>query len=131
MVSWRNGSLISGAWGLVVVIVCAGGFQGVDAHETHRHKATVYADKYIGLKTASGQCYDPHAKTAAHPFLPLGSVVQVTNELNGKTIIVAINDRCVQVLDLSKSAAKELGISGTAPVSVKVIEKPQRLAHRP
>nr|WP_245256539.1 septal ring lytic transglycosylase RlpA family protein [Bartonella tamiae] len=64
-------------------------------------------------KTASGEMMNPSAMTAAHKTLPLGSKIRVTNQRNGKTIIVRINDRGPfirgRVLDLSKGAASQLG----------------------
>ncbi|MBY0549413.1 MAG: septal ring lytic transglycosylase RlpA family protein [Candidatus Obscuribacterales bacterium] len=94
------------------------------ADEVHHKRATVYSDRYIGKRTASGQVYNPHAKTAAHPSLPFGSEVEVTNKLNGKSLTLHINDRCKCSIDLSRCAAKALGISSTAPVAVKVLSKP-------
>jgi rare lipoprotein A len=89
--------------------------------------AAVYNDRLNGHKTASGKRYDKTALTAAHPTLPFGSKVKVTNEKNGKSVVVTINDRGPtqpeRVLDLSQAAAKKLGISpkGMAPVNVEVV----------
>ena len=62
-------------------------------------------DGYHGQRTASGQRFNAHAMTAAHPSLPLGSKVLVKNRDNGKTVLVTINDRGPyaggRVLDLS------------------------------
>jgi rare lipoprotein A len=68
--------------------------------------------------------------TAAHPSLPLGSKVLVTNLKNGKSVQVRINDRGPHVdgriIDLSYAAAKQLGAvpSGTIPVRLQVISTP-------
>ena len=65
---------------------------------------------------------NPHAMTAAHKSLPLGSVVKVVNQRTGKTIRVTINDRGPyirgRIIDLSKAAAQQLGIvaAGTGKV---------------
>ena len=89
--------------------------------------AAVYNDRLNGHKTASGKRYDKTALTAAHPTLPFGSKVKVTNEKNGKSVVVTINDRgptqADRVLDLSQAAAKKLGIGpkGMAPVNVEVV----------
>jgi rare lipoprotein A len=70
--------------------------------------------------------------TAAHKTLPLGTVVKVTNQDNGKTVEVRINDRGPyvkgRIIDLSKSAASAIGIkeSGTAPVKLDVVRWPQK-----
>lgn len=64
-------------------------------------------------KTASGERMNPAAMTAAHRSLPFGSKIRVTNQRNGKSVVVRINDRGPfikgRVIDLSKAAAQELG----------------------
>ncbi|MFK4825066.1 septal ring lytic transglycosylase RlpA family protein [Paenochrobactrum sp. BZR 588] len=64
-------------------------------------------------KTASGERMNPAGMTAAHRTLPLGTKVKVTNQANGKSLIVRINDRGPfikgRVLDLSKGAASRMG----------------------
>lgn len=63
--------------------------------------------------TASGERMNPAAMTAAHRTLPFGSQVRVTNQRNGRSVIVRINDRGPfikgRVIDLSKAAARKLG----------------------
>ncbi len=67
------------------------------------------------------------AMTAAHKTLPLGTKVRVTNLANGKKVIVRINDRGPfhkgRIIDLSKKAAKRLGIisSGYGKVHIKTV----------
>src|SRR5690606_4839443 len=64
-------------------------------------------------KTASGERMNPAAMTAAHRSLPFGSKLRVTNQKNGKSVVVRINDRGPfikgRVIDLSKAAANQLG----------------------
>ncbi len=64
-------------------------------------------------KTASGERMNPKAMTAAHRSLPFGTRLKVTNQRNGKSVVVRINDRGPfikgRVLDLSKAAASQLG----------------------
>jgi rare lipoprotein A len=73
-------------------------------------------------KTASGERMNPAAMTAAHRSLPFGSKIKVTNQRNGKSVIVRVNDRGPfikgRVLDLSKAAAQKLGFinSGHTPI---------------
>lgn len=73
-------------------------------------------------QTASGEQMNPAALTAAHRTLPFGTKLKVTNNKNGKSVIVRINDRGPfikgRVIDLSKGAAKKLGIisSGVADI---------------
>ena len=83
--------------------------------------ASVYA--YEGGKTASGERANPGALTAAHRSLPFGSTVRVTNKKNGRSVRVRINDRGPfkrgRVIDVTPAAAKELGFSGLAAVSLE------------
>jgi len=73
-------------------------------------------------KTASGERMNPAAMTAAHRSLPFGTKLMVTNQRNGKSVTVRINDRGPfikgRVIDLSKAAARELGFvsSGHTPI---------------
>ncbi len=55
--------------------------------------AVWYGPGFHGKKTASGEVYDMHALTAAHPSLPFGTRVRVTNLKNGRSVVVRINDR--------------------------------------
>ncbi len=88
-------------------------------------KASYQGDATAGLPTASGEPYNPDDLTAASKTLPIGSKVQVTNPTTGKSVTVRINDRGPHIrgrnLDLSKSAAEQLGITekGVARVKVK------------
>ena len=86
-------------------------------------KATYYADSFVGHRTASGDTYSHHKLTAAYNKLPLGTWVKVTDTKTGKFVRVLINDRCglQGVIDLSKSAAKALGIlkRGVAYVTIE------------
>jgi len=89
--------------------------------------ASYYHDGLHGNRTASGQIYDKGKMSAAHKTLPLGSRVRVTDTRTGKSIVVRVNDRGPfvkgRIIDLSRRAAKELGIirRGIAPVKVEVL----------
>lgn len=89
-----------------------------------RGLASWYGRKFHGRKTASGETYNMHAKSAAHKTLPLGTWVRVRNLDNQKTLDVRINDRGPfvkgRIIDLSHQAAKILGVvgPGTAPVEI-------------
>jgi len=75
--------------------------------------ATVYAARFAGRRTASGEVYDPARLTAAHPFAPFGSRVHVTCRATGKAVVVRINDRCGAqriAIDLSAAAARQIGM---------------------
>ena len=90
--------------------------------------ATYYAKKYTGKRTASGSRYCPKKLTAAHPSLPLGTKVKVTNLANKKDVHVTVNDRCrkrsVPFIDLSRAAAEKLGFvrKGTANVLIQPLD---------
>jgi rare lipoprotein A len=85
--------------------------------------ASVYAYK-SGI-TANGEHVSPQALTAAHRTLPFGSHVRVTNQRNGRSIVVRINDRGPfvrgRVIDLTPAGAQALGFSGLAPVTLEVL----------
>jgi len=76
-----------------------------------------------GTETASGQRLNPAAFTAAHRTLRLGSKVRVTNQKNGRSIWVTINDRGPfvrgRIIDLTPAGARALGFSGLAHVTVE------------
>jgi rare lipoprotein A len=89
--------------------------------------ASWYGGKFHGRTTASGEPYDMHAMTAAHPSLPFGTKVRVTNLENGRSVVLRINDRGPfakrRIIDVSRHAAKHLGFlgAGLARVRVQVI----------
>ena len=80
-------------------------------YKTQAH-ASYYADKFNGRRTTSGRRFDNNKYTAAHKKLPFGTKVKVTNEANGKSVIVEITDRGPFVksreIDLSKRAFKDI-----------------------
>jgi peptidoglycan lytic transglycosylase len=79
--------------------------------------------------TASGEKFNTHALTAAHPTLPFGTRLRVTNVTNGRSVVVRINDRGPfipgRVVDLSESAAESLGMveRGIVKVKLDVVQK--------
>lgn len=85
-------------------------------------KASWYA---LTSKTASGERMNPEAMTAAHRSLPFGSKVLVTNQRNGRSVVVRINDRGPfvrgRVIDLSRAAAQRLGFirAGHTPICLE------------
>jgi rare lipoprotein A len=90
--------------------------------------ASWYGPQFNGKRTSSGETYDMYAMTAAHRTLPLPTYAEVTNLLNGRRVVVKINDRGPfkdnRLIDLSFAAAAKLGITedGTGIVEVKAIE---------
>ena len=91
-------------------------------------RASYYSSLLHGRPTASGERYDETAMTAAHPYLPFGTQLCVTNMRNGSSTAVRVNDRGPfvegRITDLSLAAAKELGMlrKGVAPVKVASCE---------
>ncbi len=89
--------------------------------------ASFYASKFHGRKTSNGEIYNENLMTAAHKRLPIPSYVLVTNINNGRQVVVRINDRgpftSDRKIDLSKAAARELGMlsKGTAQVKMEVV----------
>ena len=89
--------------------------------------ASWYGKKFHGRKTSNGETYDMYAMTAAHKTLPMNVHLRVTNLNNGRSTVVRVNDRGPfvksRIIDLSYSAAKELGVvgPGTAPVRIEAL----------
>jgi rare lipoprotein A len=84
--------------------------------------ASVYSE---GGRTANGERISTGALTAAHRSLPFGTKVRVTNQSNGRSVVVRINDRGPfvkgRIIDLTPAGAHELGFSGLAHVTVDVV----------
>jgi rare lipoprotein A len=87
-----------------------------------RGNASWYGSAHHGRRTASGDVFDSESMTAAHKTLPFGAAVRVTNQRNGRSAVVRINDRGPfvrgRIIDLSSAAARAIGISGVARVSL-------------
>lgn len=85
-------------------------------------KASWYGDQFHGKKTASGEKYDMNEYTAAHKTLPFGTKVKITNQRNGKSVVVEINDRGPYVksrqFDLSKAAFETIGNPDRGVISI-------------
>ncbi|MBD3392374.1 MAG: septal ring lytic transglycosylase RlpA family protein [Chitinivibrionales bacterium] len=96
------------------------------ARGSHRTSgvASYYGPGFHGKKTANGERFNMYRMTAAHKTLPFGTRVRVTNLDNGKSVIVRINDRGPykkgRIIDLSKGAAKKIGMIGTGTARVRL-----------
>jgi rare lipoprotein A len=92
-----------------------------------RGQASWYGYPFYGNQTANGEIYRPGTMTAAHPSLPFGTRVRVTNLNNGRSTVVRINDRGPyvggRIIDLSETAADSIGMksSGVAPVKIQIL----------
>jgi rare lipoprotein A len=86
--------------------------------------ASWYGKYFQGKKTATGESFDMNALTCAHPSLPLGSWIRVTNLRNMKSIFVRVNDRGPveegRIVDLSYGAAKAVGLDARGVGKVKL-----------
>ena len=86
--------------------------------------ASWYGKQHQGRRTTSGEIYDMHQLTAAHPAFPLGTRLVVTNLKNGRSVTVRVNDRGPtvkgRIVDLSYAAAQELGAIGDGVVPVRI-----------
>lgn len=113
---------------LVAAVVVAGASAWAQSvGDTETGIAAVYADSLNGRLTASGQIYDRTKLTAAHKRLPFGTMIKVTNQANGKSVIVRVNDRgpvqVERILDVSPAAADRLGfVHGIRHVTLEVVD---------
>jgi len=86
--------------------------------------ASWYGQQFQGKETASGEPFDMQDFTAAHPTLPLGTFVKVTNLRNGKAVVVRVNDRGPvvegRIIDLSYNAARALGFKDRGLQTVRL-----------
>jgi rare lipoprotein A len=123
----RAGARPLGAAGAVLLLAVLAGCatQTLQPPTTQRGVASWYGPGFHGQATASGETYDQFEMTAAHRTWPLGTRVRVTNEENGRSCTVRINDRGPfvgdRILDLSFAAANQLGVveGGTATVTLE------------
>jgi rare lipoprotein A len=94
-----------------------------------RGLAAVYSNKLHGRKTANGERYDRSKLTTAHPSLPFGTMLRVTNVKNNKSVVVRVNDRgptqAGRIVDLSPRAAKVIGLGprSMAEVTIRVVKQ--------
>ena len=102
--------------------------QGAPTTVIAQGRASWYGLGFHGRQTASGEKFDMHAYTAAHPTLPFGTRVLVRNPSNGRSVIVRINDRGPysggRIIDVSFAAARALGIVSLGTRNVVLLEAP-------
>ena len=126
------------SWPLVVLLITPGVQAPLAARQSTPPKAlkvwsgvaSWYGQAFDGKKTASGEVYDMFAATAAHPSLPFGSLLRITNPKTGPSQLVRINDRGPFVddreLDVSFLVASRLDLigNGIARVRIELLEEP-------
>jgi rare lipoprotein A len=118
--TWRIGA----AAGLVFVCGLASGEASAQNPKIISGVAAYYSKDYQGT-TASGELYDPNKFTCAHPTLPFGTRVLVTDPRSGRSVVVVVNDRGPfnkgRMIDLSLAAAKALHMIGRGLMKVTVV----------
>lgn len=113
-------------YSLMIIGLLAGGlFTSCAPVITQQGKASYYANKFKGRRTANGEIFRQHKRTAASLTIPFGTKVRVTNLENGKSVKVRINDRGPyvggRIIDLSKKAARRIDMirEGVVPVRLR------------
>lgn len=102
---------------------------GLSAFEVQEGLASWYGGKFQGRRTASGELFNTLQYTAAHRTLPFGTLVLVTNLINGKSVTVRVNDRGPfvhgRIIDLSMAAATAIGLTGEGVAPVRIEPAPR------
>lgn len=110
----------------VLCLLCLACRTGIHAQLLLKGKASYYHDALHGNKMSNGEPYHRDSMTCAHLKLPFGTMLKVRNLRNNKEVIVEVTDRGPYakkyILDLSRAAARELGIIGRgfAPVEISI-----------
>lgn len=114
---------------LIIGLFCVFSVASSSAQLLEKGRATYYANKFVGRKTANGEVYTHQDLTAAHRTIPLGSRVRVTRLDNEKSVVVKVNDRCANhaggIIDLSRGAAECLDFvrAGVANVKLELVDE--------
>lgn len=112
----------------ILLILCSLCFCSTGAQKVQRGKASYYAKKWTGRKTANGDQLHHDSMTCAHRKFPFGTLLRVTNLKNGRQVIVRVTDRGPfgrgRIIDLSWGAAKELDMirAGVVPVTIEQVD---------
>ncbi len=114
------------AAGLVLVTASPAARAGLAPNWEESGVASWYGAGFDGRRTSSGDVFDQNALTAAHDRLPLGTRLRVTMQETGRSVVVVVTDRMppkhVRVIDLSRGAAKQLGMLGRGTGMVTLTE---------
>jgi rare lipoprotein A len=108
-----------------LIIFLLGLLSGIPAiAQVQRGKATFYSKRATGTRTSSGERLHHDSLTCAHRTYPFGTLLRVTNERNGKSVVVRVIDRGPfsrgRIIDLSHAAAEQIGILSQGVAMVKV-----------
>ena len=113
--------------GLLLTFVSVASFAQTLIGYQQKGRASYYAAKFQGRRTASGESFNNKELTAAHRTLPFNTLIKITNTSNGKEVVVRVNDRGPftpnRILDISKAAADQIDMvrAGVATVAVEVV----------
>ncbi len=123
MISRRCIAIFIGFWVFLGPIQASTAAQSVCSQELQRGTASWYGPRFEGNLTKNEEVFDPEGYTAAHPKLPMGTMLKVVNMKNHRVTYVRVNDRGAfkkRIIDVSKGAAKQLGMihDGVAPVTI-------------
>ncbi len=111
---------------VLCILMCLASHSRVCAQVLYQGRASYYSDVLHGRKMSNGDPYHRDSMTCAHLKLPFGTMLKVRNLMNDKVVIVKVTDRGPYakrfILDLSRAAARELGIlrKGHAPVEISL-----------
>ena len=107
----------------------------ISAQTKQKGNASFYAHKFTGRRTASGEHLHNDSMTCAHRTLPFGTKLRVKNPANGREVVVRVNDRGPyvrgRIIDLSRAAAKQLGIISKGVAIVEIEQLPKNSPHTP
>ncbi len=126
--SWRTSAPAACLALLLLLASGCASLKPVSVIESEEGVASWYGRDFHGRPTASGEVYDMYGLSAAHKTIPLGSTVRVTHLVNGRSIVVPVNDRGPfvdgRIIDLSYGAARRLDMlqEGIAKVRVEVLQ---------
>lgn len=107
-------------------VLLAAGFAAITlpAYAANLGHASYYGREFAGKRTASGEKFVPSGLTAAHRSLPFGTKLKLTNILNGRSVVVRVNDRGPfvrgRVIDVSQGAAQALGFVGRGTATLRI-----------
>ncbi len=95
-----------------------------NARSTWQGTASYYGPGFHGRRTANGERFNMHGLTAAHRSLPFGTRLRVTNEKNGRSVVVRVNDRGPfhgrRIIDLSRGAASAIDMVDDGLARVRI-----------
>lgn len=91
------------------------------AQEEYTQEASIYTLGRYGKKMANGEYLSSRHRTCSHDFLPVGSLIQITNPVNNRSEVVEVNGKSQSTsIELTHSVAHDLGLAGAHKATVKI-----------